>query len=69
MHNIPERPWSLVATDFFHWNGTDYVIVTIIMPQTQSLWTNSSDWVKPHCQWFKLSRLIINEYILLKLNI
>ena len=28
MHNIPERPWSLVATDLFHWNGTDYVIVT-----------------------------------------
>ena len=28
MHNIPERPWPLVATDLFHWNGTDYVIVT-----------------------------------------
>ena len=28
MHDIPERPWSLVATDLFHWNGEEYVIVT-----------------------------------------
>ena len=28
LHNIPERPWSLVATDLFYWNGTDYVVVT-----------------------------------------
>jgi hypothetical protein len=42
-------------------------IAKIKMPQTQSLWTNSSDWVKPHVNG--LSRLIINEYILLKLNI
>ena len=28
MHNAPERLWSLVATDLFHWNGTDYVVVT-----------------------------------------
>lgn len=28
MYNVPERPWSLVATDLFHWNGTDYVVVT-----------------------------------------
>ena len=28
LHNISERPWSLVATDLFYWNGTDYVVVT-----------------------------------------
>ena len=28
LHNIPERPWSLVATDLFYWYGTDYVVVT-----------------------------------------
>ena len=41
-------------------------IAKIKMPQTQSLWTNSSDRVKPHING--LSRLII-EYILLKLKI
>ena len=28
LHNIPERLWCLVATDLFHWNGTDYVVAT-----------------------------------------
>jgi hypothetical protein len=42
-------------------------LAKIKMPQTQSLWTNSSDRVKPHVNG--LSRLIINEYMLLKLKI
>jgi hypothetical protein len=42
-------------------------IAKIKMPQTQSLWTNSSDRVKPPVTG--LSWLIINEYILLKLNV
>ena len=28
MHNIPEKPWSLVITDLFYLNGTDDVVVT-----------------------------------------
>ena len=28
LHDVPERPWSLVATDLFHWNGEDYVVIT-----------------------------------------
>jgi transposase InsO family protein len=28
MHDVPERPWSLVATDLFQWNGTDYMVAT-----------------------------------------
>ncbi|XP_028407548.1 uncharacterized protein K02A2.6-like [Dendronephthya gigantea] len=28
MHDVPERPWSRVATDLFYWNGKDYAMVT-----------------------------------------
>ncbi|XP_026054529.1 uncharacterized protein K02A2.6-like [Carassius auratus] len=27
-HQIPERPWQVVATDLFMWNGDDYIIAT-----------------------------------------
>lgn len=26
-HNIPDRPWQVVATDLFHWNNTDYIVL------------------------------------------
>ena len=28
MHDVPDRPLSLVATDLFYWNGEEYVIAT-----------------------------------------
>ncbi|MCG7882987.1 MAG: DDE-type integrase/transposase/recombinase, partial [Candidatus Thiodiazotropha endolucinida] len=26
-HNIPDRPWQVVATDLFYWNNTDYIVL------------------------------------------
>ena len=26
-NEIPDRPWQVVATDLFHWNDTEYVMV------------------------------------------
>lgn len=27
LYDVPERPWSLVATDLFHWNGAEYILI------------------------------------------
>ena len=26
-HKIPDRPWQVVATDLFHWNNSDYIVL------------------------------------------
>ena len=26
-HDVPKRAWHTLATDLFHWNGTEYIII------------------------------------------